>query len=639
MCGICGYLGHNTGAQYVLEGIQMLRNRGYDSMGCSSIQKNAKKDAEKISICTKKYATKQKDSFELLSETFNSHENSNCLMAHCRWATTGKVTDENSHPHLDTIFPNRLAVVHNGIISNYSTLKEFLLSKDVKFNSETDTEVIINLIAYYLKNGSNEKSNENKSLTLMDAIKLTLNDLEGTWALMIMDKEDPDSLFVCKKGSPILIGYDDTMCIIASEMIAFTNYLKNYHVVPDNQIIRAHYNKSAKKIEFYHDDQLTTLSTQTIIHSTLHRTTPDPYPHWTLREINEQPEAAWRALNQGGRIFNKQEVKLGGLKDRQDELLAIKNLFIIASGTSYHAGFIGEKLMKTWGGFQTIQTIDASEFTMLDLAPNDSGVLVLSQSGETHDVIRCMELIRKNRPEVPIFSIVNVVESLIAREADCGIYLNAGREVAVASTKSFTNQVIVLYLTTVWFAQNRNLYPTIRQRLIQSLHNIKDLIQATIILSAPIVDQVSDKLLDHKHLFILGREKGHAAAMEGALKIKEISYIHAEAYPAGSLKHGPLALIEEGTPVIIVRTGDTDLISHMDIAAEETKSRGATTISIGSTKSPSNVYDFHIPIAKDLYFETLLSVIPMQYLGYCIAVKLGHSVDSPKNLAKVVTVQ
>ena len=626
MCGICAYLGATPGDSRVLEGIQMLRNRGYDSMGTCSISQ----EDPKLTI-TKFANTKGKDSFELLSENFAPHKGRTCLMAHCRWATTGKVTDANSHPHPDTITPGRLAVVHNGIISNYAQLRDFLKSKEVKFNSETDTEVIINLIAYYLKS--------NQELTLMDAIKMTLKELEGTWALIIMDSHDPNSLYVCKKGSPILIGYDDDACIISSELSAFSNYLRSYHVVPDNQIIKCHYNHSTRKIEFYHDDQLTTLSTRTVIHSTLHRTTPDPYPHWTLREIMEQPEAAFRALNQGGRLLNQSEVKLGGLKDRQTELLAIRHLSIIASGTSFHAGYLGQKLLQSWSGFDTVRTIDASEFTLTDLAPKDTGVFLLSQSGETRDVVRCMELIRNNRPDVPIFSTVNVVESLIARESDCGIYLNAGREVGVASTKSFTNQVIVMHLIAIWFAQNRKLYPTIRQRLVQSLHNIKDLIQATLILSAPICDKVVDQISKHQHLFILGHDKGHAAALEGALKIKEISYIHAEAYPGGSLKHGPLALISPGTPVILLRCGDTEHISHMDIAAEETKSRGATTISIGSTECPNReTYDYHIPIAKDLYLESLLSVIPMQYLAYRLAVTLGHSVDSPRNLAKVVTV-
>lgn len=635
MCGICAYLGKPIGSKYVLEGIQMLRNRGYDSMGCCSISDKS----NKLTI-TKFANTKEKDSFELLSENYQPHQGKKCLMAHCRWATTGKVTDENSHPHGDTITSKRFAVVHNGIISNYSTLKDFLIGEKVEFKSETDTEVIINLISYYHQ----QNTKENPDSPLMDAIKLTINELEGTWALIIMDQQDPHSLHICKKGSPIVIGYDDEMCIISSELSAFSNYLKNYHVVPDNQIIRAHFNQSNNKIEFYHDNQLTILSTQTVIHSTLHRTTPAPYPHWTLREIMEQPEAAFRALNQGGRLYNANQVKLGGLKNRQEDLLNIKHLTVIASGTSYHAGYIGQKLFQNWSGFETVRSVDASEFQLSDLAPNNAGIIVLSQSGETRDVVCCMEQIRKNRPDVIITSVVNVVESLIAREADCGIYLNAGREVGVASTKSFTNQVIVMYLMTIWFAQNRDLYPVIRQRLIQSLHSIKDLIQATLILAAPICDQVVDHIINlpiqsRQHLFILGRDRGHPAAMEGALKIKEISYIHAEAYPGGSLKHGPLALIDNGTPVIILRYGDTEMISHMDISAEEVKSRGATTICITSTPCKNkDTYDYSIPIAKDQYLESLLSIIPMQYLAYRLAVKLGNSVDSPKNLAKVVTV-
>lgn len=635
MCGICAYVGGEAGAKYVFTGIQMLRNRGYDSIGCCSISQpqsssSSSEQPQPQQLVITKYAnTPHKDSFEALKETQSLHENSNCLMAHCRWATTGKVTDANSHPHLDTITPDQLAVVHNGIISNYARLKEYLKSKGVTFRSETDTEVIINLISY------------NKQLhpeyTLMDAIKTALTELEGTWALIIMDRSTPNSLYVCKKGSPILIGCSDDMCIVSSEVSGFSNYVKNYHVVPDNQILKAHFNTETKKMEFYYDSQLTTLSTKTLIHSTLQLSTPEPYPHWTLREIMEQPEAAMRAISGGGRILNENEVKLGGLKDHKDELLKIKHLTILASGTSYHAGLMGQKWMQQLSGFDTIRTVDASEFTVSDLAPEHAGVLVLSQSGETRDVIRVMEQIRSERPKVMIFSIVNVVESLIARESDCGIYLNAGREVGVASTKSFTNQVIVIMLIAIWYAQNRGLYSFLRQRLIRSIHNIKDLLQATLILMAPVCDKVLEKLKQHEHIFILGRDKGLPAALEGCLKIKEISYIHAEAYAAGSLKHGPLALVSNGTPVIVLRSGDTEVVRHMDIAAEEVKSRGAMIISIGSNKCENNIYDYEIPIAKDIYMESLLSVIPLQYLAYRLSVELNYNPDYPRNLAKCVT--
>lgn len=619
MCGIIAYLGRQVGSKFVLEGIKILRNRGYDSMGCCSVSKDCQ-------FTITKYANQpEKDSYELLEENFGVHDDKTCLMAHCRWATTGIVNDPNSHPHLDTI-SNSISVVHNGIINNYQEIKDFLQSKGVTFRSETDTEVIVNLISFYYQDTKN----------MMDAIKLTLNELEGTWALIIMHKDDPNTLYVSKKGSPIVVGYSDEMCIISSETSGFSNYLRNYHVIPDDHILKV---TMDDKIKFYRDEKLTELSTHTLIHQTLHATTPDPYPHWTLKEIREQPEAAFRAINQGGRILNKTRVNLGGLKDHTQQLLSIRHLTIIASGTSMHAGMLGQKYFESISGFDTVRCIDASEFSPADIAAKNAGILLLSQSGETRDVHRCMEIIRELKPDVIIFSIVNVVESLIAREADCGVYLNAGREVGVASTKSFTNQVVVMILLSIWFAQGRTYSRGLRQKMIRSLHNMQDLIQKTIDTMIPNCQATIDYLSTQNHLFILGRERGLPVAKEGALKIKEISYIHAEAYAAGALKHGPLALITDGVPVIMVRLGDSDMITKIDVAAEETKARGAYLISISTSKCPnSKLYDHEIVVPNDNTLSPILCTIPMQYIAYLLSVKLGYNPDYPRNLAKCVTV-
>lgn len=588
MCGICAYLGNKNGSEYVLDGIQMLRNRGYDSMGCVSIENG--------DFNLTKYSNHPIDSCKRLQENFHLHNNSKILMAHCRWATTGKPTDENSHPHLDTVFPNRLAIVHNGIINNYIKLKEFLISKDIKFNSYTDTEVIVNLIAYFLKHN-----------TIEDSIKMAIEELDGTWAIILIDKLNPNSMYLSKKGSPLLIGYDDDMCIVSSEISGFSNYLKKYHIVEEEQLVKI---QMKSTLDFFIDNNLTKLSSKKILHNMITSTTPDPYPHWTIKEIMEQSDSVYRALNMGGRLLNKNSVLLGGLDSHKNELLGIKNLTIIASGTSYYAGSYGLQLFQQISGFNTVTIIDASEFNLNTLAQDSPGVLVLSQSGETRDVVNCIELIRKYRQEVLIFSIVNVVDSLIARESDCGIYLNAGREVGVASTKSFTSQIIVLYLISIWFAQNRNINSLIRQKWVSYLSDIQH--QVKIILNS--LEQYNnyiDILKDCDKLFILGSGLGYSIALEGALKIKEISYIHAEAYPGGGLKHGPLALIEDGTPVIVI--GD-----HLNVAIDEVKSRGAYVINI-----------------KEKEF---LSVIPLQYIAYKLSVKLGYPVDTPRNLAKVVTV-
>lgn len=626
MCGIIAFLGNVKGGKYALEGIKMLRNRGYDSVGCCSIDstKNHK------FVLTKYATTPERDSYDIFEENFEVHKDHKTMILHTRWATTGIVCDENSHPHLDTVNPDLISIVHNGIISNYAELQKFLISKGVQFRSETDTEVIVNMIAYYYQENNNN---------MMDSIKLTLQELEGTWALIILNRLEPDTLYVCKRGSPILVGYSNDMCIVSSEASGFSNYLHTYHIVEEQQILKIQLNQEEKKINFFQDDKLTELSTQTLIQKQFHHTTPDPYPYWTLKEIMEQPQSIMNSINHGGRIHGKSRVNLGGLKDHSKQLLNIKHLSIIASGTSMHSGLLGLKYLQNIGGFDTVRVIDASEFLLADLCSHDAGVLVLSQSGETRDIVRCLEIIRENRPDIIVFSIVNVVESLIAREADCGVYLNAGREVGVASTKSFTCQVIVMMMIAIWFSQYRNTnHRYIRTKMVGSLHKLSNLVSKTIQQCHTACESLIRDLINHQHLFILGRDKGLPVAMEGALKIKEISYIHAEAYPGGSLKHGPLALISEGVPVIVLRFGDLDVIGKLDIAAEETKSRGAFLISISSSKCRnSEIYDHEIIFPHDQYAEPILAIIPLQLIAYYLAVNKGYNPDYPRNLAKCVT--
>lgn len=664
MCGIIAYLGRIEGGKFVIDGIKILRNRGYDSVGCSSVRLVGEK---RIHHLTKFARRPDLDCYLPFEETFEEHQGSHNLIAHTRWATTGEVNDLNSHPHLDTVLPSRFALVHNGIINNYQKLKKFLLERGVKFQSDTDTEVIVNLLAYYYQEsldnesqssqglgeeqmlGSQEDQLNDRSRILTDALKLTLNDLEGTWALLIQDLEDPEVIYVCKNGSPILVGYNDEMCIISSEVSGFQNHLRHYHVVADHQILKIRY-RTGGKVEFFRDDHLTELSSHQVVSQSKHAMTPDPYPHWTLKEISEQPQSVMWAINGGGRLGGKNRVKIGGLErdaEKMTGLLEIKDLIIIASGTSLHAGILGRKYLQAISGFRSVTYVDASEFVLRDLVGDHCGVLVLSQSGETRDVVRCIELIRTSRPEVMIFSIVNAVESLIAREADCGVYLNAGREVGVASTKSFTSQSIVMILLSIWFAQNRGLAQSIRARMISSLNQVDQLVSDTL---EGIKDQCG-RLIDSEgaiglsslktgdDLFLLGKDRGLSIAMEGALKIKEISYLHAEAYASGGLKHGPLALITDGTPVIVIRIGDLEQICELDISAKEVKSRGAFVVSVSSKKSTDQeLYDAEIIIPEDRCLEPVLAVIPLQYLAYLLALKFGYDPDYPRNLAKCVTV-
>jgi glucosamine--fructose-6-phosphate aminotransferase (isomerizing) len=442
---------------------------------------------------------------------------------------------------------------------------------------------------------------------------------------------------------------------VSSEISGFSNYLKNYFVVPDSAMITvrlATLENNQTKIVIERDNQDIEVDTEikTLGDTVIHPVTPDPYPHWTLKEIHDQVHSVRQSLNFGGRLQSDTEVHLGGLSEHQGELLKIQHLTILASGTSFHAGLLGKKYFQQLMAFQTVQVIDAGEFSPQDIQtpPESSGILLISQSGETRDIIRCLEDIRLHQhlEDLPIFATVNVVGSFIARESGCGVYLNCGREVGVAATKSFLSQCIVLILIGLWFSQkrsqsaNRNLNRN--RKIIRELHTVHTLVEET--LNQQVIQKIEESA-DHilasvraseGSLFILGHNEGLPIAREGALKIKEISYIHAEAYSSAGLKHGPLALIEKGTPIIVLRLPNQT--TRVDTAAEETKARGAYLISISHERcGKPGLYDQEILIPNSATLSPVLATIPLQYLAYLLSSKQGLSVDFPKNLAKCVT--
>jgi len=640
MCGILAYLGIQPGSKYVLEGIKILRNRGYDSVGCCSIHAN------QVCATVTKYAnTAEQDSFGRFEASYEAHHGgSRMLMAHCRWATCGKVSDENSHPHGDTLGQG-LHLVHNGIITNHEAIREYLEREEpgIEFRSETDTETIVNLLAHYQK-GTNPNPNPNPK-SLMASIKRVLSELEGTWGLVIMDERTPDQLYVCRQGSPILVGYSDEMCIVSSEVSGFSNYLKNYMVIPDGEVLKITLDER-RKLRIHHEHILPEdLQCEVLTDVKIHPLTPAPYPYWTLKEINDQPNSVRRALNFGGRLQSESEVHLGGLNQHEEELRMICHLVILASGTSYHAGLLGKKYMHELKCFETVQVLDAGEFVLDDIGTpvSKTGVLLISQSGETRDIVRSMTQVRKYYPGMVIFGAINVVGSLIAREVDCGVYLNCGREVGVAATKSYVSQCVVLMLISIWFSQHRG--PQMqhqRQRMIEELHQGHLLIERTIQEMKTPIQKVSEHILKgkehHGSIFILGHHKTYPIACEGALKIKEVSYIHAEAYSSAGLKHGPLALVEDGTPVIVIRPHDPVSSSAADVSAEETKARGGYMIAIsGQRCNKEGLYDQEVLIPESSVLYPILSVIPLQYLAYLLSIGQGYNVDYPKNLAKCVT--
>ena len=553
MCGIIALLSlsNNNVIDILLAGLKQLQNRGYDSAGVCTMNKE---------FSMLKYASTSKlDSIKQLENEKLNILNSNIGIAHTRWATHGAKTDENSHPHIS--YDNKISLVHNGIIENYSELKIMLQNEGIEFKSHTDTEVIVNLLAF------NNKDSDN----FVDTIKKTLKMMSGTWGLAIMDLDNPDKLFCVRHGSPLLVGQTDDMVLVSSEQSGFHGLVSNYFILDSNDIciITKNDNKihidTNKKYDLYD-----TLSTNFDL-------SPTPYPYWTIKEINEQFDASLRAISLGGRLLEDDKVNLGGLEENKEVLKRIDNLIFLACGTSYHAALCGIHYFKDLCNFNTIQIVDGAEFTEKDIPKfGNTALVMLSQSGETKDLHRCIDIGKDN--DLFIIGVINVVDSMIARESNCGCYLNAGREVGVASTKSFTNQVILLSMMAVWFSQIHDKNSNKRRNYIECLRKLPYDIKKTIESSNENKDMIVD-LLNKPSLFVLGKGKGEAIAREGALKIKEITYIHAEGYSGSALKHGPFALLDENLPVILIAPLN-EHYAKMNNAYEEIKSRYAPILFI-----------------------------------------------------------
>lgn len=608
MCGIVGFIGSEPSVKYLLEGLTILENRGYDSAGVSTLTPAGE-------LVTTKFASvgTTSDAIDQLKETSAQHASHVIGIAHTRWATHGAKTNANAHPHHDA--KNRVAIVHNGVIENAMQLRDELSRKhQIEFRSETDTEVIAQLIGTYLDKGTE----------LADAVKHALQRLEGTWGLAVISKDHPDQIIAAKNGSPIVIGVGQGRMFIASEPAAFSQHTKEFISLENGEVAVVKtdgHTLDLSRVEKAPDQEILL--------------SPEPYPHWTIKEIMEQPEAISRALNYGGRIFDDSRVKLGGLDGQKDILLGVKHLVIAACGTSYHAALYGARIMRELKAFDTIQVVDAAELSRDNFPPQDGGLLVISQSGETKDVHRAV--VNAQKEDVPVFSVINSVGSLIARATKCGVYVNAGREHAVASTKAFTTQVTVLALIAAWFSQHRNAESQTRQNLIDALHRLSTNCGMTL-RTRERCQQIADKLIKADHAFILGKGYCEPIAREGALKIKEITYLHAEGYPGGALKHGPFALIEEGTPIILTILDDQHA-HFMRTSAEEVRARGAYTIVI--TDRPElaeGVADDVIHIPSDGLLTGLIATIPTQLLAYELAIKKNINPDKPRNLAKAVTV-
>lgn len=621
MCGIIGIVSNNECIDFLLNGLLHLQNRGYDSAGiCAVIDQ---------SFVIKKYAsTTNILSLNKLQEDRTCFLNSNVGIGHTRWATHGKKSDINSHPHISS--DAKFVIVHNGIIENYHVLKEMLQINGYSFISETDSEVICNLLSYnYMV--------VNNNISIEKAIELTTNQLEGTWGLCILCIDTPNTLYCTRNGSPLLVGLDDDFVMVASEQSGFDGKILR-HIELNNKDICIISKQNDKPIDIVTQHSYNAMIT-TAIDIPRNTYSLKEYPYWTLKEIYEQTNTFLSATNFGGRLLEN-TIKLGGLESKIEQLKQIDNLILLGCGSSYNAGMVGLKYFKDLCQFNCVQLIDGADFTLQDIPKKGkTGLILLSQSGETRDLHRCILIAQTNC--LCTIGVINVVGSLIAREVDCGCYLNAGKETAVAATKSFTSQCILLSMIAIWFSQmnkhNIKTYKYVTNLKYLCNNNICELLNADFCLEKKI-DEILP-LFNTPSCFVLGKGICEAIAHEGSLKIKEISYIHSESFSTSSLKHGPFALLHAKFPVILIALDDEYLPKNIN-AYQELLAREATVIVI--TNKNVKYFDGKDNIIYIPYNETynaILSVVPLQLLAYKLAIFRGINPDFPKNLAKVVTVE
>jgi len=607
MCGIVGVI-HNDAYNVILDGLIMLQNRGYDSAGIS---------IDSSGILTEKIAsTEELDSIDYLKKKFLK---GSLGIGHTRWATHGSKTTINSHPHVSV--DGKVSLVHNGIIENYKVLKEILKTDCI---SETDSEVLVHLIEHYYNIQIGEPIEK-----MTKTLEIVTNMLEGTWGLVIIHSDCPNTLFATRYGSPLLVGYDDNNAIITSEQSGFNRYVRNYFVLNNRDIC------------IINKDRVLNIETkenyEKRIVNQVDRYDCSPFEHFMIKEIYEQEHSCLRSLKLGSRL-KEEHVRLGGLDQQKDILKALDNIIILGCGTSYFAGLYGSHFFKQLCCFNSVQVIDGADFNINDVNKKGrTGLILLSQSGETKDLYRVIKIAQSH--DLFTIGVVNVVDSLIAREVNCGCYIHAGKEMAVASTKSFTSQVIVLVLISLWFSQNCNYDEAMlqRQQVIKDIHNLSMDIKRTLMQHENIKKFV-EYFKDQSSLFLLGKGPGESIAKEGALKIKEVSYIHAEGYSTSSLKHGPFALLKKDFPVILL-CGDDEYLSKNINAYEEINSRNANVIKIISSHSHSVSNEKNIIVPHNSSFSYLLMVIVLQLLSYETAISKNINPDKPRNLAKVVTVE
>lgn len=608
MCGIVGYIGHQKATPVLIEGLKRLEYRGYDSAGIALIENQGliyEKAAGKVRILEDLLANKD----------FTSHTG----IAHTRWATHGVPSDLNAHPQVDGT--GHIAVVHNGIIENYRALKEVLERTGAKIISDTDTEIIAHLISMYFDG------------CLTEAVRLAMSQVQGTYAIAVIDSRSPDKIVAARNGAPLLVGHGDGENFVASDVAAILRHTNKVVYLEDKEIA------TVTATDF----KVSTIENVDITHKveeigwTLEMIEKAGHDYFMHKEIHEQPETLCNAMR--GRLnLEEGTARLNGLTDHLDDLSKIRRIIITACGTSWHAAMIGEYLLEEYAKIP-VEVEYASEFRYRSpIIDEGTVVLVISQSGETADTLAAMR--EAQRRGAKGLGIVNVVGSTIARESDGGVYIHAGPEIGVASTKAFTSQIMVLSLITILLGRMRNISYNMGKEMIEALQSVPDKIQR-ILDNEKQIKNIAETYFKHNNFLYLGRGVNFPVALEGALKLKEISYIHAEGYPAAEMKHGPIALIDENMPAVVIATRDSIYDKVMSNIAQ-VRARNGKVIAI-ATEGDTEIVDkvnhvIYIPRIKQC-FTPLLAVIPLQLMAYHMAVMRGCNVDQPRNLAKSVTVE
>ena len=617
MCGIVGYTGFRDAYDVVINGLRRLEYRGYDSAGVilekADGEFEIKKNKGKV------------DNLVAISKEL--HNTSRLGMGHTRWATHGVPSDKNSHPHVSN--NGKIAIVHNGIIENYDTIKTMLINKDYSFKSETDTEVLVNLIQYFM--------DKEPSLTFADAVRFALNEVYGAYAVSVLHEDFPGQIIVARLGSPLAIGIGDNEYFVASDASPFVEFTKEAVYLEEGHMAT---------ISLTDGIDIRTIKENTRIEPVvqelrfnLEQIEKGGFEHFMLKEIFEQPKSILDTMR-GRLLVDEGIIKMAGIWDHLERLTNAERIIIIACGTSWHAGLIGEYLIEEFARIP-VEVEYASEFRYRNpIVSSKDIVIAISQSGETADTMAAIKLAKEKGAFV--YGICNVVDSSIARFTDAGSYTHAGPEIGVASTKAFTAQLTILSLIAIKIGHhNGNLGKAEFMRLITELNAIPKKVEEVLNSVDKTVKEIAAKFVDANNFLYLGRGYNFPAALEGALKLKEISYIHAEGYPAAEMKHGPIALIDENMPIVIIapKIGHYDkIVSNV----QEIKARKGKVIAIvnkGDTQVAAMAdYIIEIPETAEC-FSPILASIPLQLLAYYIAVDRGANVDQPRNLAKSVTVE